>query len=112
LYCCLSKEICWLEIEKRNEGRLKRKAFKLIPLNIRLQKVLDLTDPRIRNQLKIKLESIAHPADHTVTWQIARISREAGLEGILAPSSAGSGSILAIFMDRLLPLSKVVIRKM
>jgi len=111
LYCALSEEICWLEIEKRNEGPLKRGSFKFIPIHLHLQKVLDLTDSRIRTQLNIKLESLIHPTDYRVTREIARLAREAGFEGILAPSSAGSGSIFAIFLDRLLPQSKVILRK-
>lgn len=111
LYCGLSEEICWLEIEKRHEGPLKRTSFKLIPIHLHLKKVLDLTDSRVRTQLNIKLESLIHPTDYSVTLKIARAAREAGFEGILAPSSAGSGSILAIFLDRLLPQSKVIVRK-
>ena len=111
LYCGLSEEICWLEIEKRHEGPLKRSRFKLIPIRLHLQKVLDLTDSRIRTELNIKFKSLIHPTDYSVTQKIARLAREAGFEGILAPSSSESGSILAIFMDRLLPQSKVRVRR-
>lgn len=106
LYCGFSEEICWLEIQKRHEGPLKRSRFKLLPIHVHLKKVLDLSDPRTRARLNIKLESLIHPADHSVTWEIARLAREAGFEGIIAPSSSGSGSILAIFMGRLPPQSR------
>jgi RES domain-containing protein len=111
LYCGLSEEICWMEIEKRLEGPLKRSRFRLVPIYLYLQKVLDLTDSRIRTQLNIKLDSLIHPTDYRVTQEIARVAREAGFEGIHAPSSAGSGSILAIFLDRLLPQSKVIVKR-
>lgn len=101
LYGGESPEVCWAELEKKHEGPLKRGAFHIAPLAVRLRRVLDLTDPTICDHLGLTPEEITRPADYTVTRAIARAARAAGFEAILAPSSSGTGAILAIFTDRL-----------
>ena len=109
LYCGLNEAVCWAEIEKKHEGPIRRERFKLIPLHVRLTKVLDLTDLELLGRLQVAPEALTDPTDHSFTRRIAHETREAGFEGILASSSAGPGTILAIFMDRMEAASKVKI---
>ncbi|MEW6682228.1 MAG: RES family NAD+ phosphorylase [Nitrospirota bacterium] len=101
LYCGLTTETCWAELEHKHEGRLKRSAFRLVRLSVRLQRVLDLTASTVRDALDLPPEALTRPTDYALTRAIARSAREAGFEAILAPSAAGKGTILAIFTDRL-----------
>ena len=109
LYCGITEEVCWAEIEKRAEGPVKRSRFKVYQLQIYLQKVLDLTDPQVCTELKIDPESLMHQNQYILTRQIAKDAREEGYEAIIAPSATGTGVILVIFSDRLDPRSKVEI---
>lgn len=111
LYCGLTQTICWSELEKRIEGPIHRSRFKIVPIRARLQKVLDLTDPKVLLKLGIELKTLIHPTDRHLTRQIAVLAREAGFEAILAPSSAGPGQILAVFSDQLSSESKVEVVK-
>ena len=90
LYGGQSPELCWAELEKKHEGPLKRGAFHIMPLAVRLRRVLDLTDPTTCDHLGLTPEEITRPAEYTVTRAIARAARAAGFE-----------AILAIFTDRL-----------
>ncbi len=111
IYCGQKEETCWAEIEKKFEGPVKRTQFKVVPIRVHLHKVLDLTDPQVLSRLKITLQDLTDPNDHTLTRQIAESAREAGFEGIIAPSSAGPGTILAVFSDRFDFQSKLTIVK-
>lgn len=111
LYCGLSEEICQSEILKTLEGPIDRRRFIVASLSVRLQKVLDLTDEDIFAKLKIDSKSLIDPIDYNLTRRIAAEAREAGFEGILAPSARGTGRILAVFSDRLDRKSKITISK-
>lgn len=111
VYCAQKEETCWAEIEKKFEGPVKRTRFSVVPIRVHLNKVLDLTDPQVLSKLKITLQDLTDPNDYKLTRQIALSAREAGFEGIIAPSSAGPGTILAIFSDRLDSQSKLSIVK-
>lgn len=109
LYCGITEEVCWAEIEKKIEGPVKHSRFKVYQIRVDLQRVLDLTDPHVCNELKIAPEFLVHLSRYVLTQQIAKEAREIGFEAILAPSSTGAGVILAIFMDRLDLRSKIEI---
>jgi RES domain-containing protein len=111
LYCGITEDVCWAEIEKRMEGTVKRSRFRVYQLRIYLQKVLDLTDPQVCTELKIDPEFLIHQNQYVLTRQIAKEARDAGFEAIIAPSATGTGVILAIFSDRLDPRSRVEIVK-
>lgn len=111
IYCAQKEETCWAEIEKKFGGPVKRTQFSVVPMRVHLKKVLDLTDSRILSKLKITLQDLTNPNDYTLTRQIALSAREAGFEGIIAPSSVGPGTILAILSDRLASQSKLSIAK-
>lgn len=109
LYCGISEEVCWAEVEKKIEGPVKHSRFKVYQIRIDLQRVLDLTDSHVCNELKIAQESLVDQTQYVLTHQIAKKARETGFEAILALSSTGAGFILAIFTDRLDPRSKIEI---
>lgn len=111
IYCGITADVCWTEIEKKIEGPVKRSRFRVYQLQIYLQKVLDLTDPQVCTELKIYQESLIHPTQYVLTRQIAKEARNAGFEAIIAPSATGTGVILAIFSDSLDPRSRVEIVK-
>ncbi|HLG21460.1 MAG TPA: RES family NAD+ phosphorylase [Candidatus Manganitrophaceae bacterium] len=85
LYCGLNEAVCWAEIEKKHEGPIRRDRFKLIPLHVRLTKVLDLTDLELLGRLQVAPEALTDPIDHSLTRRIAHEAREAGFEGIFWP---------------------------
>jgi len=107
LYVGDSIATCWAELERKHEGPLKRDAFHIVSLGIRLRRVLDLTDEATLSRLGLTSGDITRPADYAATRAIARSARAAGFEAVLAPSSAGAGTILAVFMARLGPGSTV-----
>ena len=111
LYFGLTREICWKEIEKKNEGPVKKTRFKLFPVRVSLQKVLDLTDSSNQKVLEIKNEDLIKPFDYDLTQKIAIKARQMGYEAVLAPSSAGQGEILVVFQDLLLQGSTLKIEK-
>lgn len=111
LYFGLTQEICWQEIEKKNDGPVKQSRFKLFPVRVSLQKVLDLSDPSVRETLELEKEDLIKPFDYELMRKIAIRVRKMGYEAILAPSSVGEGKILAVFRDLLLPGSTLKIEK-
>lgn len=109
LYCGSSSEICWAELENKHEGPLRRSAFRVVRVAVRLQRVLDLTERAVQAMLGVTSPDLTRRAEYTLTQAIARAAREAGFEAILAPSSTGTGAILAIFADRLDDRSRVAV---
>ena len=109
LYCGLSPEICWAELENKHEGPLKRSAFRVVRVAVRLQRVLDLTDRAVQEILGVTPEDLTRPANYALTQTIAKAARDAGFEAILASSSTGTGAILAIFTDQIDERSRVTV---
>lgn len=71
-----------------------------------LNRVCDLTDPKIRDRLGLQADDLVQD-DWSLTQEVATAVRDAGFEAILAPSAAGPHVNLIIFKDRLLPNSRV-----
>lgn len=78
----------------------------LLHYEIELNAILDLTDEAALEALDLTPERI-RLHDPSRCQEIGEAAHHLGREGILAPSAAGSGQIVAIFMERLLPDSKV-----
>lgn len=55
--------------------------------DVKLNKVLDLSNEKIRQQLGVDLKSITHREDYETTHQLGTIAKELGFDGIIAPSS-------------------------
>jgi RES domain-containing protein len=84
-----------------------------IGIKVRLSKVLDLTNPRMRQRLGIskKLlvttnwERIQDEGREANTQALGRLAKAAGFEAILTPSAAWNGNNLNIFPDNVLSSS-------
>jgi len=79
----------------------------LLSLEVKVSRVLDLTDAATRRALKINLPTIRTgpwqvSEDESETQRIGRLASEAGFEAILAPS-AGKGNSLNVLAANLLP---------
>jgi RES domain-containing protein len=65
-----------------------------------LSAMLDLRDPAARASLELS-DAELKTNDAAECQQIGEAAHYLGLEGILAPSAAGKGTVLAVFFDRL-----------
>ena len=81
---------------------LPRRIYRI---EVKLQAVVDLTrvtsSPDALSDLKFSSD------DLTATQAVGEAAQYLGREAILAPSAAGEGNVLAVFIDRLLPESWV-----
>lgn len=68
--------------------------------DIALEAVLDLRDTSIRTALRLS-DLDLQSSNAAKCQQIGESAHYLGLEGILAPSAAGEGNVLAVFFDRL-----------
>lgn len=71
---------------------------RLATIRIRLSRVLDLTNADVRAALDVT-EADLTDEDPALSQLIGETAHHLGYEAILAPSAAGSGQALAIFMD-------------
>jgi RES domain-containing protein len=108
----LNERTAIAELE-RQADRLGIPVSRLAPrlmlhLEVRLSRVLDLTDRRVREACGLSLSDLASD-DYTRCQAVARAARLDGFEAVRYPSVTGEGENLAIFMDRLEKESSVVI---
>ncbi len=81
---------------------LPRRIYRL---GVELQAVVDLTRSASLPPALAHLDLASD--DLTATQAIGEAAQYLGREAILAPSAAGEGNVLAVFIDRLLPESRV-----
>jgi RES domain-containing protein len=75
-------------------------AWWVYELEVKLESVLDLTDPAVLEKSAISADSLT-ASDVHATRRIATETRERGYEALLVPSAAAPGSKnLVIFLDR------------
>ncbi len=74
----------------------------LARIHIRLSRVLDLTNADVRAVLDVA-ETDLTGIDPAVPQAIGEAAHHLGYEAILAPSAAGAGHALAIFLDNRAP---------
>jgi RES domain-containing protein len=103
LYLAESQEACRAEVTRRIEPDA---AMSLGELEVDLEVVCDLTDPTTLRALGVTHAALVG-ADWSVTQAIGRALRDAGFEGLVAPSAAGSYTILVLFKDRHHPPSSI-----
>ena len=71
---------------------------RLATIHVRLSRVLDLTSDRVRASLGIS-EADLVADDPVIPRAIGEAAHHLGYEAVLAPSAAGAGRVLAIFVD-------------
>jgi len=104
LYLALDRETTVREFYRlvKRQGRspedfLPRRMYRY---DVALAAVLDLRDPSTRAALQLSdLDLTAN--DAAKCQQLGEAAHYLGLEGILAPSATGEGTVLAVFFDRL-----------
>jgi RES domain-containing protein len=104
LYLALDRETTVREFYRlaERQGRdpedfLPRRLYRY---DIALAALLDLRDSATRAALQLSDREL-RASDAAKCRQIGESAHHLGLEGILAPSAAGEGAILAVFFDRL-----------
>ncbi len=75
---------------------------RLLPRNMAeirmdLKKVLDMTNPQVRERLQVSVEDITGD-DVAIPQAIGEAAHHLGIEAIIAPSAAGEGVMVAIFI--------------
>lgn len=91
----------------RRNGRAPEEFVprRIYRLHLELQAIVDLTDARTVPQALAGLDFQGD--DLAVTQAIGEAAQYLGREAIMAPSAAGGGDVLAVFIDRLQPDSVV-----
>ncbi len=85
-----------IDPEKFSEG-----AWWVYELEVKLEAILDLTDPNVLQRIGIRQDSLTG-TDINTTREIAAHARERGYEALLVPSAATANSKnLVIFLDKL-----------
>lgn len=106
IYVALDRGTAMTELERRIAlSGLSAQYFHprvILRMRAHLSSVLDLTDPRIREENALDLHTITGN-DWAPTQEIAREARQAGYIAIRFPSATGAGENLAIFLDTLGP---------
>lgn len=108
LYLGESAEVCRAERKKQTKDFFLEAQI-LGKIKVSYKKVLDLTDPGTLKKLGIKKEEILgeeKDGGWNLTWEIARLAYQCGIEAILAPSITGTGNNLIVF-DKHLESGKI-----
>ena len=87
--------------EFRRAAAMSRMS-RLLPRNLAeirldLKKVLDLTRPEVREMLQVSVDDITGD-DLTLPRAIGEAAHHLGIEAIVAPSAAGEGVMVAVFI--------------
>lgn len=110
LYLGLSLEVVEAEFHRLAE-RSGRDPEEFLPRHllryeIRLESLLDLTDAAARKELGLS-DAQLRSADARACQEIGEAAHHLGREGVLAPSATDAGQVLAVFVERLLPASRM-----
>ncbi len=102
LYVALDRHTARAELQRQAQ-RLGVPLSSMAPrlmlhLEVRLSRVLDLTDARVREAWGLSPDDLASN-DYARCQQTARAARKHGFEAIRYPSATGDGENLAIFYD-------------
>lgn len=78
----------------------------LLKYEIELGAILDLTDAKARDALGLTDEQL-RSNDPDFCQRIGEAAHHLGREGVRAPSATGTGHVVAVFVERLLPTSRL-----
>ena len=104
LYTALTREGALVEYERylQRAALTGLKSRELVTIEVTVDPVLDLTDPAVRQELGVGLETLTGDgeADFEACRDIADWARANSYRAILAPSAATGGErILAIYLE-------------
>lgn len=100
LYTSLSKDTAVKEIERHASGAMFLEKLVIAKINIRLDKVLDLTEPSTLVILGLSIGDLIS-SDYSITHAISIKARQSGFRGLIVPSTVRSGNNLIIFENNL-----------
>lgn len=96
LYLSDSPEACAAEMKRRPSTP---PDYFVGEIHVNAQKICDLTDPIILEQLGLELNDLCAD-DWELTRMLGNLIRDSSFEGVLVPSAAGPYSSLVLFLDR------------
>lgn len=110
LYLALSVETAEAEL-RRLASRAGRRLTDFMPRHLlefdaRLEALLDLTRPGALEAVGLSSEEYG-TEDAARCQEVGEVAHHLGREGIKAPSATGTGTVLAIFVERLQPPSSL-----
>ena len=104
LYICQSRPCAVAELKRFGErqaigveGLLPRRLYRY---EIALDRVLDLTNGEVRDQVGLGLDVLTG-ADWTTCRELGVAAHALGVKGINSPSATGVGDVLAVFVQHL-----------
>ena len=114
LYFSLNPETALAEVlayrRSQNVPDAETTPMTLVACHADVQRVLDLTDRRVRRLLGVTVtqvtgepwRAVQHGGQEALTQAIGRLAREAGFQGLVVPSAARAKAVnLVLFPDRL-----------
>jgi RES domain-containing protein len=110
LYLGLSVDVAAAELRRLAERAGRDPADfmprHLLEYEVELGAILDLTDTAALDALGLT-DAQLRSNDAEVCQQVGEAAHHLGREGVLAPSVTGSGNVVAVFVERLLPTSRL-----
>jgi RES domain-containing protein len=97
LYLSESPDACRVEMQRRPGVRLR---YWHARVRVRLARALDLTDPDIREKLRITRDDLTTD-NWDLTHDVGRMARRAGFDALIVPSAVGEHRNLVVFKDLL-----------
>lgn len=104
LYICRTRPCAVAELRRLGErhavgveGLLPRRLYRY---DIRLDRVLDLTDAGVRGKVGLGLEVLTGP-DWAACQELGETAHALGVQGLLSPSAAGVDDVLAVFVHHI-----------
>lgn len=95
LYASDSREVCKAELARKTEIKTKL-TYKVAKLNVKLKKVVDLTNEKNLRALDIQENNLIG-GSWDITQHIARLAYQKGYEALLVPSATGKGNNIILF---------------
>ena len=95
------KEDAWVTVVEEL-GADADLPLRLASKEVKLEKVLDLTDPEVRKMLNVDYNDIVDKYEYDLTHQLGDLAKKHGFDGIKAPSAANAenGGVNLIILKR------------
>ena len=97
LYTADSQEVCKRELTRKTTIKTKL-IYKIAELNVKLKKVIDLTNEQNLKMLDIQKDDLIGNS-WILTRHIASLAYQKGCEALLVPSVTGKGSNIILFPE-------------